>query len=161
MSVECPSDRIVGHKSDITTDCPTDRPSDGPILCSTLCPCPSMCPSNVRRMSDVYPMFWVQQLNGAITNTVKCNRKSVFQDGGRKTGSTYISASRQDSNAVPMAKSAFSRSRKSVALFRIQPDVNGSRYFKMAADAPEVLMYRLLEKIATPFERLTPIFGVL
>jgi hypothetical protein len=31
----------------------------------------------------------------------------------------------------------------------------------MAADTPEVLMSRLLEKMATPFEWLTPIFGIL
>src|SRR5208282_6608213 len=46
------------------------------------------------------PIFGVQQLNGAIENTVRCNRKSVFKDGGRQTGSTYISATRQDSNSV-------------------------------------------------------------
>src|SRR5664279_5912564 len=36
--------------------------------------------------------FWVQELSGTIALTVRHNRKSVFQDGGRQTGSTYISA---------------------------------------------------------------------
>ena len=36
-----------------------------------------------------------------MTNTAQCNRKSDFQDGGHQTGSTDISASRLDSNAVP------------------------------------------------------------
>ena len=59
------------------------------------------------------PIFGVQQLSATITNTVLCNRKSIFQDGGRQTGSK-----------------------------------------------PEVLISQLLDKIATPFQRLTPIFGV-
>ena len=40
-------------------------------------------------------------------------------------------------------------------------NVTRSLIFKMAAAKPEVLMSRLLEKIATPFQRLIPIFGVL
>ena len=47
-----------------------------------------------------------------------------------------------------------------MALLRILPDVTGSRFLKMAAFKPEVLIYQLLDKIATPFQRLTPIFGV-
>src|SRR5208282_3787289 len=53
------------------------------------------------------PIFGVQQLNGAIANTVRCNRKSVFKDVGRQAGSTYISASRQDSNSVLTANPHF------------------------------------------------------
>ena len=49
------------------------------------------------------------------------------------TGSTYISASRQDSNAVPTANPPFSGSSNSAALLRILPDVTGSRILKMAA----------------------------
>ena len=53
------------------------------------------------------PIFGDQKLNGVIANTVRCNRKSVFKDGGRQTGSTYISASRQDSNSVSTANPHF------------------------------------------------------
>jgi hypothetical protein len=31
-------------------------------------------------------IFGAQDLNGTITNTVRCNRKSVFQDSGRQIG---------------------------------------------------------------------------
>ena len=51
-----------------------------------------------------------RRLNGAIVNTVRYDRKSVFKDGGRQTGSTYTSASRQDSNSVPTANPTFSGS---------------------------------------------------
>ena len=47
-----------------------------------------------------------------------------------------------------------------MALFRILSDVTGSRKSKMAAIKLEILISRLLDKIATPFQRLTPIFGV-
>src|SRR5208282_1609463 len=103
-------------------------------------------------------MFGLQQLNGAIANTVRCNRKSVFKDGGRQTGSTYISASRQDSNAVPKANPPFSGSSNSMAPLRILSDVTGSLLLKMAAAKPEVLISQLLDKIATPFQRQTPHF---
>ena len=53
------------------------------------------------------PIFWVQQLCGTIANTARRNRKSDFKDGDRQTGSTYISASRLDSNAVPTASPKF------------------------------------------------------
>ena len=41
------------------------------------------------------------------------------------------------------------------------PDVTGSRFLKMAASKPEVLISQLPDKISTPIQRLTPIFGVL
>ena len=50
-------------------------------------------------------------------------RKSEFKDGGRQTGSTYISASKPDINAVPTAKPPFSGSRNSMELFQILPVV--------------------------------------
>src|SRR5208282_5175396 len=56
------------------------------------------------------PIFWVQQPNGTLANSARCNRKSAFKDGGCQTGSTYISASRQDNNAVPTANPPFSGS---------------------------------------------------
>ena len=65
-------------------------------------------------------------------STVRCNWKSVFQDGGRQTGSTHISVSRQDSNSVPTASPTFSASSNSMALSRIRPDITGSRNSKMA-----------------------------
>src|SRR5208282_2597457 len=53
------------------------------------------------------PIFGVQQPNGTLANSARCNRKSVFKDGGRQTGSSFISASRQDINAVPTANPHF------------------------------------------------------
>ena len=47
-----------------------------------------------------------------------------------------------------------------MALFRIPLDATGSRKFKMAADKAEVPVSQLLDKISTPFQRLTPLFGV-
>ena len=45
-------------------------------------------------------------------------------------------------------------------LSRLLPDVTESRYLKMAAVKPEVLISQLLDQIATPFQRLSPIFWV-
>ena len=104
------------------------------------------------------PIFGVQQLNGTIANPARCNRKSAFKDGGRQTGSSYISASRPDSDAVSKANPPFSGSSNSAALLRILPDVTVSRILKMAASKPEVLISQLLDKIATPFQRQTPHF---
>ena len=47
-------------------------------------------------------------------------------DGGLQTGSSYNSASRQNSNAVPTVNPPFSESSN---LLRIVPDVTGSRFF--------------------------------
>ena len=48
-------------------------------------------------------IFGVHQLRGTIANTDRCYRKSDFKDGGHQTGSTYISAPIQDSDAVSTA----------------------------------------------------------
>ena len=41
-----------------------------------------------------------QEFNGAIEDVAPLSRMSKIQDGGRYTGSTYISASIQDSRTV-------------------------------------------------------------
>ena len=46
-----------------------------------------------------------------------------------------------------------------MVLLRIVPDVTGSRFLKMVAAKPEVLIYQLTDHIATPFQRLS-ILGV-
>src|SRR5664279_4735059 len=89
-------------------------------------------------------VFGVQELNGDNPNTTRCNRKSEIQDGGRQTGSTYISASIADSNETPTATPMFSGARNSMVITPILPDVTGSRKFKMAAVKPEVLISQLL-----------------
>ena len=67
----------------------------------------------------------------------------------------------QDKIATPFQRlTPISGFRKSVALFRILPDVTGSWYFKLAAAKPYALIYQLPDKIATPFQRLSPKFGV-
>ena len=84
----------------------------------------------------------------------------AYHDGGLQTGSSYNSASRQNSNAVPTANPPFSGSSNPMALLRIVPDVTGSRFFKMAASIPEVVISRLPYNMATPSQRITPIFRV-
>src|SRR5208282_5060985 len=106
------------------------------------------------------PIFKVQQPNGTLANSARCNRKSVFKDGGCQTGSSFISASKQDINAVLTANPPFSGSSNPMELLRIVPGVTGSRLLKMAAAKPEVVISQLLEKISTPFQRLHTIFGV-
>ena len=65
-----------------------------------------------------------------------------------------------DKMATPFQRLApFSGSRNSMGLFRILPDVTGSRKFKMAAIKPEALISQLLDKIATPFQRLQTFSG--
>src|SRR5208282_4281893 len=108
-----------------------------------------------RRSNGKPPIFGDQQPNGTLANSARCNRKSVFKDGGRQTGSTYISASRKDINAVPTANPPLSGSSNPMELLRIVPDATGSRFLKMAAAKPEVLISQLLDQIATPFQRLT------
>ena len=87
----------------------------------------------------------VQQHSGTIPNAARCYRKSDFKDGGHQTGSTYISASRLDSNAVPTAIPPFSGSSNSAELLRSLFDVTGSRILKMAATKPEVLISQFLD----------------
>src|SRR5208282_2946175 len=73
-------------------------------------------------------VFGFLELKDTIANSVRCNRKSAFKDSGLQTGSSYISASRQDSNAVPTANPPFSGSSNQRALLQIVPDVTGSRF---------------------------------
>src|SRR5208282_5890424 len=49
----------------------------------------------------------------------------------------------------------FLESRNTADLLGILPDVTGSRKLKMATVKPEVLISQPLDKIATPFQRLT------
>ena len=54
----------------------------------------------------------------------------------------------------------FSGSGNQRAIEQILPDVTGNRKSKMAANKPKVRISQLLDKIGTPFQRLTPIFEV-
>src|SRR5208282_1359077 len=76
-----------------------------------------------------------------------------FKMADTKTGSTYISASIQYSIKILTAKPIFLGSRNRMAQVPILSDVTGSKKFKMAADKPEVLISRLLDKIASKFQR--------
>ena len=71
-----------------------------------------------------------------------------------------ISAYMTHRNAIPKATPIFLESGNSTAPMGIQSDVTGSQKSKMAAIKQEVPIYQLLYKMATPFQRLTPIFGV-
>ena len=71
-----------------------------------------------------------------------------------KTGSTYISASIQDIIEIPTAKPMFSGSRNRMAQVPILSDVTGSKNkFKLAAAKPEALINRLLDNLASKFQR--------
>ena len=63
-------------------------------------------------------VFAVQEHNDINTNTDRCMQMTQIQDGGRKTGSVYmsfhkhytythISTSRRDSNEIPTATPCF------------------------------------------------------
>src|SRR5664279_1027189 len=109
--------------------------------------------------SNGYPhVFGVQELNGDNPITALCNWKSEIQDGGRQTGSTYISASIADSNGISTATPMFSGSRNSMVITRLPPYVTRSRKFKMAAVKPEVLISQLLYNKAMQFQWLPPYF---
>ena len=54
---------------------------------------------------------------------VRCNRNSVFKDGGRQTGSTYISALRQDN--IDLAVGISSGSIRSSAAELLDPENGG------------------------------------
>ena len=103
-------------------------------------------------------VFAVLELKDTIANSARCNRKSVFKDGGIQTGSSYNSASRQDSNSVPTANPPFSGSSNPLALLRIVSDVTGSRFLKMAASKPEVVITQLLDNIANAVPTANPYF---
>src|SRR5208282_3776458 len=83
-----------------------------------------------------------------------------FKMADTKIRSTYISASIQYSIEILTAKPIFSGSRNRMAQVPILFDVTGSKQFKMAADKPEVLISRLLDKIASKFQRKAYVFGV-
>src|SRR5271157_3801186 len=78
--------------------------------------------------------------------------------GGGKMTPQGISGSMILRIKFPTATPLFSGSRNSMALFRILSDVTGSRKSKMAANKLVIRISRLLDKIATPFQRLTPNF---
>src|SRR5208282_3202661 len=63
-------------------------------------------------------------------------------------------------NEIPKATPIFLGSGNPTAPMGILSDVTGSRKSKMAAIKQEVPISQLLYKIATPFQRLTPICGV-
>jgi hypothetical protein len=88
----------------------------------------SQLPDRIATQSQRLPqVFEVQQSNCDIPYIVRCNRKSVIEDGGRQTGSTYISGSRQDSNAISTVTPRFSEFRNQIVIFLILCDASGSQ----------------------------------
>ena len=81
------------------------------------------------------------------------NRKWKIQDGGLLTGSTYISACRDDIKEIPEVKRMFLGSNSSIELRRILCNQTGSGKSKMAASKPEVLISRLIDEIETRSQR--------
>ena len=72
---------------------------------------------------------------------------------GTRCDTVYISACRLVSNTLPTAKLMFSRLSDLMTLLPMLPDVPGSQKTKMADGNPE-LPSRLVDKIATKFQRL-------
>src|SRR5664279_2810988 len=85
-----------------------------------------------------------------MVDSARQKGSSEIQDGGRLTGSTYISACRRDRNAFSTANPTFSGSSNSMVILRIISDIIGSLKSKMAAGKPD--------NIETRFQRLPPHF---
>ena len=100
---------------------------------------------------STYPME-LQEMLYDITGSKKSKMAAS------KTGNTYISACRLDSNAIPKTTQTFSRSSNSMGLLQSLPDTTGSQKSKMAAAKPEILISHLVDWIATRFQRLPPHF---
>jgi hypothetical protein len=99
-------------------------------------------------------MSGVQQFNGSVADASGCNRKLEVRDSGHKTGTTYISACRSDSNESSTATPMFSRSSISIMLLEALYGLTVSRKPKMAATKPELLTSRLFDKIEIKFRQL-------
>jgi len=111
------------------------------------------------KFQQLYLCFWGQG-SGNTERLVGYSLMSGYVVNQRwrpLTGSlyeiTYISARTHDSNGISTANPTFSRSRNSVELVSILPDVNGSRKFKMAAVKQEVHVSQLVDKIESKFQR--------
>jgi hypothetical protein len=74
-----------------------------------------------------------------------------FNMAAAKTGSTFISASIQDSKEIPIAICMFLGSENSKRLSKRLHIGTGSEKFKMAPAKPEVPVFQLLYKIAKKF----------
>jgi len=92
--------------------------------------------------------------NGTIGETVRCDQKWKNQDGGHSTWITYSSAYTQDSNDIQTAIPMFFGVRLSNYDNRDDVRETGSGKSKMAAIELEVLIYQLVDKIETRFQRL-------
>src|SRR5208282_2748610 len=106
------------------------------------------------------PIFGVQKPNGTFANSPRCNRKSVLKMAASTPEVVIFQL--LDKIATPsqrLTQIVWVR-QPNMPVRRIVPDVTGSQFFKMAVYKPEVLIYQLPYKIATPFQMLTPIFGV-
>ena len=77
-----------------------------------------------------------------------------MQDGGRQTGSSYISRSTIDRHAVRKAISGFSGLPDSMDSKSTPADVELHPKCNMAASKPEVVISHVVQKIDTGFERL-------
>ena len=89
------------------------------------------------KLQRVTHIFVVQQRNGTITDTARCNRKSVIQDGVRQTGSkpeVLISWVLDTIATKFQMLQSVSETRMSVVLLQVQHDVARRWKSKMAAD---------------------------
>ena len=123
-----------------------------------------------------------QEFNGATADVGFALQTEVGNSRWRppnrvETGSTYISPSRTDINAVPTANPPLYGSINSMALLRILPlvllwilsSVSGSRNFKMAAVTPVIYneihiwnahsIYQLLWDLETKFQWIPMLVG--
>jgi hypothetical protein len=91
----------------------------------------------------------IKRRNGKPTRF--CN--ADYQRGVGVVTNPRISACRRDRNEISVAISLFSGS--SYSIVRVQYNQTGNRKSKTAASKPEVLIYQLVDEIATKFQRLS------
>ena len=105
----------------------------------------------------------MQQLSGIIANTARCNQKSVIQDGGRQTGSkpkVFISALLDKIETLFQRLPHVFEDQKLGGIIANKARSNRMSVIqdggRQIASKPEVVISPLLDKTATPFQRLLP-----
>jgi len=87
-----------------------------------------------------------------FSNAITESQKSKM--AASKSGNTYISTCKHDSNTIPTAIPTFSGARYPMVLLGILSGKTGSQKSKIAASNLEIRISRLEDMIATTFERL-------
>ena len=108
------------------------------------------------KIPTAIPPFSGSNFSTELLLTLELNRKSQIKYGGRKTGSTYISAPRWDRKEIPNATPTLLGSSFSMELSSTLWGQTGSQKSNNAAAKPEVLISQVLAKVDTKFQMLHP-----